>query len=164
MRYPAPATRPGVATFFGLVSLIWALTTLGGTLVMLLVVFVLGAASWLIGPFGAVLGSALAGLVALYLVASSALSFLLLSAGWLTLQGDPRGVARLRLWAWISLALDVVALLFTVGHAPNGYVGIGYAIAVLYFTTPRVIEERWVPGPGQRPWAGKAKYDPDPDF
>lgn len=134
--------RPAIATFFGVVSLVWSICTLGTSLVFLLICSLVGAGSWLGGPIVGAFGTALSLAVAVYLIFSSFLSFVLLSAGWLTLQGDPRGITLHRTWAWISLALDALTLLMTGGLTP-GWFGLIYAIAVLYFTTPREVEMRW---------------------
>ncbi len=160
---PAPGPRPAIATFFGVVSLIWAVATLGSVLIMLLVMSLIGAGSWLGGPVVGFLGTAISLLVAAYLIASSLMSFVLLWAGWLTLVGDPRGVPLLRFWAWISVGLDTLSLLMTGGISP-GWFGLAYAIAVLYYTSPREIEMRWATGPHHHPYAGKPKFTDYRDF
>jgi hypothetical protein len=159
-----PAHRPPIATVFGVVSLLWGVATLGGSLLWIGVFALIGAGSWLAGPVAGVLGTAVGVVGSIYLVLASLLSFILLAAGWYTLQGDMRGVSLHRTWAWTSIILDAFALLFSGGLAANGYFGLIYAIAVLYCTTPREVEARWEPamhGP-----AGKAKptHHGDPDF
>lgn len=160
---PAFGPRPAIATFFGIVSLVWSVTTLGSVLVMLLVISVIGAGSWLGGPVLGFFGTALSLVVGVYLIASSLLSFVLLWAGWLTLLGDPRGVPLLRFWAWISLGFDTLSLLMTGGLSP-GWFGLIYAIAVLYYTTPREIEMRGASGPHPNQYQAKPKFFVDRDF
>ena len=162
--FPTPAPRPAIATFFGVVSLIWATITLSGTLLGIVIFAVVGAGSWLAGPLVGAIGSAISVVVILYLILASLLSFVLLRAGWLTMQGDPRGIDLLRLWAWISLVLDALSLLLSGGLAANGYFGLVYAVAVLYYTTPLEIKSRWDTNPHQMHY-GKPKpasgFDPD---
>src|SRR3954452_614149 len=101
--------RPGLLTFIGIVSLIWSSMTLVGSVVMVFVLFLVGAGSWFLGPVAGAVGTLLVTLVCLWMVASSILSILLFQAGLKTLRDDPAGLRLHRLWAWISLALDVVA-------------------------------------------------------
>ena len=69
-------------------------------------------------------GTLLVTLVVLWLAASSILSILLFNAGWKTLRDDPAGIRVHRLWAWISLALDIIALIGSGGTAPNSWTGV----------------------------------------
>lgn len=126
--------RPAIATFFGVVSLIWSLCTLGSSLILLLICSLVGVGSWLGGPIVGALGTALSVAVAIYLVFSSFLSFVLLSAGWLTLRGDPSGITLHRTWAWISLVLDALTLLMTGGYRPAGS---AWSTRSPCFTSPR---------------------------
>ncbi len=142
--------------------MIWSLCTLGSSLILLLICSLVGVGSWLGGPIVGALGTALSVAVAIYLVFSSFLSFVLLSAGWLTLRGDPSGITLHRTWAWISLVLDALTLLMTGGLSP-GWFGLVYAISVLHFTSPREVEMRWVETRGQS-FGGKPKYNGPGDF
>src|SRR3954466_14551999 len=110
--------KPGILTFLGVVSLLWSVTTVLGVIVGIVVSLGLGAGSWLLGPVAGAFGSLLSLAVIAWLVLASLLSILLFQAGWRTLQGDPSGIALHRIWAWISLVLDALALLTTGGlHA-----------------------------------------------
>lgn len=161
--YPTPEPQPTIAKFFGVVSLFWALSTLGGVLLGMGLFLVIGVGGWLVNPIVGAVGSAI-GVVAIgYLLLSSFLSFLLLSAGWKTLQGDPRGISQHRTWAWLSIVLDAVSLLVSGGIAANGYFGLIYAVAVLYFTTPREIHLRWEAQPAGSPYV-KPTMPGDSDF
>lgn len=161
---PNPGHRPPIATFFGVVSLLWGIATLAGSLLWIGLFALIGVGSWLAGPVAGVVGTAIGVIGSIYLVLASLLSFVLLAAGWYTLQGDMRGVSLHRTWAWTSLVLDAFALLFSGGLAANGYFGLIYAVAVLYCTTPREVEARW--GPSMNGPADQAKptYTGDPDF
>ena len=132
--------RPGLLTLIGVVSLIWSSMTLIGSVVATFFLLLAGAGSWLLGPLAGAVGTAVVALVVAWMAASSILSILLFNAGWKTLKGDPAGIRLHRLWAWISLALDVIGLLGSGGTAPNSWTGVVYAIAVLYITsTPEVL-------------------------
>jgi hypothetical protein len=122
-------------TFIGIVSLIWSSLTLIGSVVMALVLLLVGAGSWFLSPMAGVVGTTLATLIIVWMAASSILSILLFNAGWKTLKDNPAGITLHRLWAWISLALDAIALLGSGGTAPNSWTGIVYAIAVLIITS-----------------------------
>ena len=159
-----PAHRPPIATVFGVVSLLWGGATLAGSLLWIGLFALIGAGSWLGGPVVGLVGTAIGVVGSIYLVLASLLSFVLLAAGWYTLQGDMRGVSLHRTWAWTSLVLDAFALLFSGGLAANGYFGLIYAIAVLYCTTPREVETRWEPTMHAAPGKGKPTYSGDPDF
>ncbi len=161
---PNPGPRPAIATFFGIVSLFWALSTLAGVLLGIGVFALIAAGSWLGGPIVGAVGSAVGVLGIGYFFLSSFLSFLLLSAGWKTLQGDPRGISQHRLWAWLSIILDALSLLGSGGLAANGYFGLIYAVAVLYYTTPREIESRWDADPRTVHYGGKPAMPVDRDF
>ena len=162
--YQAPGQRPPLATFFGWTSLVWALFMLGWVLVVVALAALIGAGSWLGGPIAGVVGTAIGGVIALYCILSSLLSFLLLYAGWLILRGDPRGVALLRTWAWVSLIYDVLILLFSGGFAATSWAAVTYALAILYFTRPPEGEPRR-PAPGSSgPHPGKPNYAGDRDF
>jgi len=159
-----PRPRPAIATFFGLVSLLWAVVMLGWVLVVVGFAALIGAGSWLGGPVVGFVGTAVGLIIAVYCILSSLLSFLLLWAGWLILRGDPRGVSLLRLWAWISVISDTLTLLFSGGFAATSWGGLLYAVAVLYFTRPLEIDTRWVPPGSRNPYGAKPKFTGDPDF
>ncbi len=132
--------RPGLLTFIGVVSLIWSSMTLLGSVGAAVLFLVLGAGSWFFGLIAGAVGTVVAALVFLWLAASSILAILLFQAGWKTLKDDPDGIRLHRLWAWISLGLDIVGLLASGGTAPNSWTGILYAGAVLYITSqPEVL-------------------------
>jgi len=135
MSYPYHRPRPGLLTFIGIVSLIWSSLTLIGSVVTALVLLLVGAGSWLLSPLAGAIGTLVVTLVVLWMAASSILSILLFNAGWKTLKDDPAGIRLHRLWAWISLALDVIGLLGSGGTAPNSWTGVVYAIAVLIITS-----------------------------
>ena len=156
--------RPAMAVIIGVVGLTWAVCTLAGEILGIALCALIGAGSWLGGPILGFVGTALSLVVIGYLVVTSLLSFLLLWAGWLTLSGDPRGVTLLRTWAWISLILDVIALAATTGFAANGWFGLFYAVAVLYFTTPSQMNVHWDRGSRERRDRAKPKFNADPDF
>ena len=159
-----PRPRPVIATFFGLISLVWALVMLGWVGVVVALAVLIGAGSWLGGPILGVLGTAIGGIIAIYCILSSLLSFVLLWAGWLILRGDPRGVPLLRLWAWISLIFDTLTLLMSGGFTATSWGALLYAVAILYFTRPPEIEHRWTPPGSQTPYGAKPKFSVDPDF
>ena len=156
--------RPAIATFFGITSFVWALILLGWVLLVIAVAAVIGVGSWLGGPVIGAVGTAVGGLIALYCVLSSLLSFVLLVAGWRILVGDPRGLPLLRLWAWASLVFDVLSLLLSGGLSGTSYFGVAYAVAVLYFTTPQALESRWTMADGYAYPGSKPKMPIDPDF
>jgi hypothetical protein len=126
--------RPGILTFLGIVSLIWSTMTLVGTVVGVVLCLLVGAGSWFGGTVVGTIGTIVATLVLLWLVACSILSILLFKAGLDTLRDDPAGIHLHRLWAFISLALDLVGLMATGGMAANSWTGLIYAGAVLYLT------------------------------
>ncbi len=72
-----PRPRPAIATFFGLISLVWALIMLGWVGVVVALAVLIGAGSWLGGPVIGVVGTAIGGIIAVYCIASSLLSFVL---------------------------------------------------------------------------------------
>jgi hypothetical protein len=140
MSLPHQRPRPGLLTFIGIVSLIWSSMTLVGSVVAAFLLLIVGAGSWFLGPLAGAVGTLVVTLVVLWMAASSILSILLFNAGWKTLKDDPAGIRLHRLWAWISLALDVIALIGSGGTAPNSWTGVAYAIAVLYITSsPEVL-------------------------
>lgn len=163
MLYQNTGPRPAVATFFGLVSLLWALVMLGWVSVVVAFALLIGVGSWLGGPVIGVVGTAIGAMIALYCVVSSLMSFVLLWAGWLILRGDPGGVPLLRYWAWISLILDTLTLLLTGGITPTSWGALLYAVAVLYFTRPIELDHRWAAGDA-RPHQAKPQFHGDPDF
>jgi hypothetical protein len=126
-------TRPGLLTFIGVVSLIWSSLSLVGVAVGTILSLALGGGSWLGGPAVGAIGSAIALVVILWLVASSLLSILLFVAGLRTLRDDPSGLGLHRLWAWISLVLSVLTLLGS-GRSSSSWAGLAYAVTVLYVT------------------------------
>ena len=162
--YQNPGPRPTIATLFGVISLIWGISMLGWILVVIALAVLLGVGSWLGGPVLGLVGTAIGSIVALYCLLSSSMSFMLLWAGWLILQGDPGGIKLLRLWAWISLIFDALTLLFSGGTAPTSWGALIYAFAVLYFTRPDEIDHRWTVDSGPSPYQGKPKFTADPDF
>lgn len=163
--YRNPGPRPAIATFFGWTSLLWAMFMLGWVLFVIGAAVLVGAASWLGGPVLGFAGTAIGAIVVLYSIVSSLLSFLLLYAGYRILRGDPAGVSLLRTWAGISLIYDALILLFTGGFAATSWAAVLYAVAVLYFTRPAEIDDRWVGTPGgPSPYHAKPKSTLDPDF
>ncbi len=134
MRPQSNTPRPGVLTFIGYVSLIWSALSLVGVFAGVGLFAVIGAGSWLGGPIVGAVGS-LVGVVAIVgLLVGSILSLLLFTAGWRTLRDDPSGVDLHRRWAWISLALDVVALILSGGLWASSWWGVAYALGVVYAT------------------------------
>jgi hypothetical protein len=131
---PTYPPRPGVLTFIGVVSLLWSITTVLGVIVGIIVSIGIGAGSWLLGPIAGAFGSLLGLMAIVWLVGASLLSILLFQAGWRTLKGDPSGIALHRIWAWISLVLDALALLTTGGLHAGSWWGVIYAVGVLYAT------------------------------
>jgi hypothetical protein len=117
------------------VSLIWSSMTLIGSVVTAILLLFVGAGSWFLGPLAGAVGTLVVTLVVIWMAASSILSILLFNAGWKTLKDDPAGIRLHRLWAWISLALDLIALIGSGGTAPNSWTGVGYAVAVLIITS-----------------------------
>ncbi len=152
MRPPFDPPRPGILLFLGLVSLIWSALTLVGGLVIAGIALAVGLGSWLGGPIAGAVGSILGLVVAGWIVLSSILSLLLFVAGWRTLRGDPSGIALHRTWAWISLALDAVALLASAGASPTNWGGLIYALIVLYaINLPEVVAHAHGGGPAVGP-------------
>ena len=134
MEYAYLPPKPGVLKFIAVVSLLWSVTTFLAVVVGLVLVLALGAGSWLLGPAAGAVGSVLGILAILWLIGSSLLSLLLFFAGWKTWRGDPEGIRLHRLWAGISLVLDVLALLTTGGLHAGSWWGVVYAAGVLYAT------------------------------
>ena len=149
--------RPTLATFFGLVSLLWGLFMFGWVGLVLLVLMVVGVGGWLAGPIIGAIGTALSAVIAVYCILSSLLSFMLLAAGWQILHNQSGGLWLLRNW----LALT---LLISGGLSGASYFGLIYAIAVLCCTTRHGFK-RFAVAPGESmPYAPKPKPFGDPDF
>ena len=125
--------RPGLLTFIGIVSLIWASLSLIRVAIGTVLSLALGGGSWLGGPTVGAIGSSIALLVIFWLFVSSILSVLLFVAGLRTLRDDPSGISLHRLWAWISLILTVLSLLGS-GRSSSSWVSLAYAVTVLYVT------------------------------
>ncbi|WP_435006204.1 hypothetical protein P12x_003832 [Tundrisphaera lichenicola] len=157
--HPPRYSRPGLLTFIGIVSLIWSSVTLIGSVGAVLALLLVGAGSWLLGPLAGAVGTFVVVLAVLWLTASSFLSILLFLAGWKTIHDDPGGIHLHRLWAWISLALDAVALLASVGTAPNSWTGIAYAIGVLYVTSRPDVLAYYGFYPGTKPTGSGYGHD-----
>jgi hypothetical protein len=124
--------RPTLLTLVILVSFLlsvfdvaWFVITTAGLLGVTLFSFLGGP---LIG--GAV--SIVVGFVLLIAFVRFFLSILLFTAAWYSWRGDPLGWVYHRRWAWITIALDVLALILTFGVSAAGWWGLIYAILVLY--------------------------------
>ncbi len=126
-------TRPGLLTLIGVVSLVWASLSLIRFVAMGLLSLVIGAASWWGGPGVGVTGSVIALVAFTWMAASSILSILLFQAGLKTLRDDPAGVRLHRVWAWISLGLTLLGVVFS-GRSSYSWTTLFYAVGVLYVT------------------------------
>jgi hypothetical protein len=126
--------RPGLLTLIGVVSLIWSLLSLVGVAIAAVLSLVLGLGSWLGGPYVGLVGTVVALIAFLWMVASSILSILLFQAGLKTLRDDSAGVRLHRLWAWISLAIAVFTVLAPGRASSYSWFGLFYAVGVLYVT------------------------------
>ena len=125
--------RPALLSLIGGVSLLWSSLGLIRAVAGGVFSFVLGASSWLGGPYPGIAGSVVTLLAFAWMIASSVFTILLFQAGLKTLRDDPAGVRLHRIWAWISLALallDVVAS----GRSSYSWGTLLYAVGVLYVT------------------------------
>src|SRR5438309_9960151 len=89
MSYPYHRPRPGLLTFIGIVSLIWSSLTLIGSVVTALILLLVGAGSWFLGPLAGAVGTLVVTLVVLWRAASPSLRLSLSNAGSQTLMDDP---------------------------------------------------------------------------
>lgn len=150
MHDPTQTQRPGVLNLIAVVSFVLSganvLWLIGVGLLMALA----GALSWLGGPIVGAIGTAAVVVVLILIGAQFLLSILLFSAGWQTWKGRPGGRSRHKTWAWITVGLDLLTLLFTGGIDPGAWTRLIYAVVLIYVLDQREIrdyfERRALPG------------------
>ncbi len=124
--------RPGVLDIISVVSFALSILNVLWLVAVAVLLAAAGAASWLGGPVVGVLGTAIGLFLAIFLILQSILSIMLFNAATATWRGDPAGRSRHKLWAWLTIILDVIDLIFTWGLDPGAWFRLGYALFVLF--------------------------------
>lgn len=124
--------RPGILDLVTVVSFILSGVNVLWLIAVGLLIVLAGALTWLGGPVVGTLGTAVGGVVLLFLISQFLLSILLFTAAWKTMKGDPVGRSRHKTWAWIIVILDLLALLFSAGFDLGAWFRLGYAVFLIF--------------------------------
>ena len=148
--------KPGVLGLITVVSFLLTIADVAWCLGAVLVGVGIATVGWLGGPFAGAVGVSLGLVVGGIACLRALLSILLFLAAWNTLLGRRSGRTLHRNWARITIVLDVLDLMLTLGMSPAGWWGLAYAIGVLsVMNQPEVIayfeRARLLPGPGAKP-------------
>ncbi|MFO0960485.1 MAG: hypothetical protein U0800_24135 [Isosphaeraceae bacterium] len=128
---PPMGYRPGVINLITIISFLISGLNVLWLIVVSILILAASAMTWLAGPAVGVVGSLIGVVIVGLLLAQFGLSVLLFSAAWASLHGAPAGYSRHKLWAWIIIALDLVALLFTGGFDFAAWIRLGYAVFLI---------------------------------
>jgi hypothetical protein len=126
------SSKPTILSLITLISFLLSVFDVAWFVITTAALLGMAAFSFLGGPIA---GGAVTFIVGIVLAISFVrffLSLLLFKAAWSTWQGSPDGRVYHRRWAWITIALDLLALMLTAGMSPASWWGLIYAIAVLY--------------------------------
>jgi len=124
--------KPTILSLVTLISFLLSVFDVAWFLVTTAALLGMAAFSFLGGPIAGGTVTFIVGVLLAVAFVRFFLSLLLFKAAWSTWQGSHDGRVYHRRWAWITIALDLLALMLTAGMSPASWWGLVYAIVVLY--------------------------------